>query len=40
MRQAMIETMSLRPRWAIAAALVAVVFGIVTIIAGGKTLFG
>ena len=36
----MIETMSLRPRWAIAAALIAVVFGIVTIIVGGKTLFG
>ena len=28
----MIETMSLRPRWAIAAALVAVAFGIITII--------
>ena len=36
----MIEPMSLRPRWAIAAALIAVVFGIVTIIVGGKTLFG
>ena len=36
----MIETMSFRPRWAIAAALVAVVFGIATIIVGGKTLFG
>lgn len=36
----MIETRSLRPRWAIGAALVAVAFGIVTIIAGGKTLFG
>lgn len=40
MRQPMIETMSLRPRWAIAAALVAVAFGIITIIVGGKTLFG
>jgi len=36
----MIGPMSLRPRWAIAAALIAVVFGIVTIIVGGKTLFG
>ena len=36
----MIEPMSLRPRWAIAAALIAVVFGIVTINVGGKTLFG
>lgn len=36
----MIETMSPRPRWAIAAALVAIIFGIVTIIVGGKTLFG
>jgi hypothetical protein len=36
----MTETVSLRPRWAIAAALVAVVFGVVTIIVGGKTLFG
>jgi hypothetical protein len=36
----MIEPMSLRPRWAIAAALIAVVFGIVTIIVGGKTPFG
>ena len=34
----MIEPMSLRPRWAIAAALIAVVFGTVTIIVGGKTL--
>jgi hypothetical protein len=29
-----------RPRWAVAAALVAVAFGIVTVIVGGKTLFG
>ena len=35
----MIESRS-RPRWAVAAALVAVTFGIVTIIVGGKTLFG
>jgi hypothetical protein len=36
----MIQPISLRPRWAIAAALIAVTFGIVTIIVGGKTLFG
>jgi hypothetical protein len=36
----MVEPKSLRPRWAIAAALVAVIFGIVTIFVGGKTLFG
>jgi hypothetical protein len=36
----MVEPMPLRPRWAIAAALIAVAFGIVTIIVGGKTLFG
>lgn len=29
-----------RPRWALAAALVAIMFGIVTVIVGGKTLFG
>ncbi|MDO8877932.1 MAG: hypothetical protein Q8M24_24250 [Pseudolabrys sp.] len=29
-----------RPRWAIVLALVAIVFGIVTIDVGGKTLFG
>ena len=29
-----------RPRWAATAAIVAVLFGIVTIIVGGKTLFG
>jgi len=36
----MVNTMSLRPRWATAVALIAVVFGIATIIVGGKTLFG
>jgi len=36
----MTEVMSLRPRWAVAAALVAVAFGVVTVIVGGKTLFG
>lgn len=36
----MVKPKSLRPRWAIAAALVAIIFGIVTIIVGGKTLFG
>ncbi len=36
----MVEPMSRRPRWAIAAALVAIIFGIVTIVVGGKTLFG
>ena len=36
----MVEPMPQRPRWAIAAALIAVVFGIVTIFVGGKTLFG
>ena len=36
----MVESKPLRPRWAIAAALIAVVFGIVTIFVGGKTLFG
>ena len=35
----MTETTS-RPRWAIAAALIAVAFGIVTVFVGGKTLFG
>jgi hypothetical protein len=40
MREAMTETISARPRWAVAAALVAAGFGIVTIIVGGKTLFG
>jgi hypothetical protein len=34
------ETTPLRPRWAAVAALVAVAFGILTIIVGGKTLFG
>ena len=36
----MTETMSARPRWAVFAALIAFGFGIVTIIVGGKTLFG
>lgn len=36
----MTETISARPRWVVLAALVAVGFGIVTIIVGGKTLFG
>ena len=36
----MTETISSRPRWAAVAAMVAVVFGIVTIIVGGRTLFG
>ena len=36
----MTETISSRPRWAALAAVVAVAFGIVTIIVGGKTLFG
>jgi hypothetical protein len=34
------ETTSSRPRWAAVAALIAVVFGIVTVLVGGKTLFG
>jgi hypothetical protein len=34
------KTTSRRPRWAVSAALVAIIFGIVTIIVGGKTLFG
>lgn len=36
----MAEATPIRPRWAIVAALVAVVFGIVTIAVGGRTLFG
>lgn len=36
----MSETISPRPRWATIASVVAVAFGIVTIIVGGKTLFG
>jgi hypothetical protein len=35
----MTETIS-RPRWALAAALIAVAFGTVTVFVGGKTLFG
>ena len=38
--QGMTKTTIPRPRWAAVAALVAVVFGVVTIIVGGKTLFG
>ena len=34
------KTTSRRPRWAVSAALVAIIFVIVTIIVGGKTLFG
>jgi hypothetical protein len=37
---AVIGTISNRPRWATLAALVAGVFGVVTIVVGGKTLFG
>ena len=36
----MVDPMLARPRWAIAAALIAIAFGIVTVIVGGKTLFG
>ena len=36
----MAEPKTPRPRWAIAAALVAIIFGAVTIVVGGKTLFG
>lgn len=36
----MVGSKPLRPRWAIAAALIPVVFGIVTIFVGGKCLFG
>jgi hypothetical protein len=36
----MTETAPIRPRWAAVAALVAMAFGIVTIVVGGKTLFG
>jgi hypothetical protein len=36
----MTETISVRPRWAVLAALIAVGFGVVTIIVGSKTLFG
>lgn len=38
--QLMNKTTSRRPRWATMLALVAILFGIVTIIVGGKTLFG
>ncbi len=33
-------TMTIRPRWAMAAALAATLFGLVTVFVGGKTLFG
>ena len=36
----MVDPMLARPRWAIAAALIAIAFGIVTVTVGGKTLFG
>jgi hypothetical protein len=36
----MSETTSTRPRWAVVAALVAAGFGIVTVIVGGRALFG
>src|SRR3974390_3605616 len=36
----MVDPMLARPVWAIAAALIAIAFGIVTVIVGGKTLFG
>lgn len=35
-----IQTGSPRPAWAIAAGIVAVVFGVLTIISGGRALFG
>jgi hypothetical protein len=37
--QAMNKTISRPPRWAVMVALVAIAFGIITIIVGGKTLF-
>lgn len=36
----MAATTTIRPGWAIVASLVAVAFGIVTVVVGGKTLFG
>jgi hypothetical protein len=35
-----IDTTAPRPRWALVMALIAILFGIVTVIVGGKTLFG
>ena len=35
----MVEAKFPRPRWAIAAALVAIIFGAITIVVGGKILF-
>jgi hypothetical protein len=36
----MTTTSSARPRWAVSAAAAAVAFGLVTIVVGGRTLFG
>ena len=38
--QADIVSTTMRPRWAIAVALIVILFGIITVIIGGKTLFG
>jgi hypothetical protein len=38
--QVMDKTTPRRPRWAAALALVAIVFGVITVFVGGKTLFG
>ena len=38
--EAIDKTTLWRPRWAVTAALVAIVFGFITVIVGGKTLFG
>mgnify|MGYP001271771823 CR=1 FL=1 len=34
------DTVSARPRWALVAAIVAVLFGILTVLSGGRALFG
>lgn len=34
------NTASARPRWALVAAIVAVLFGILTVLSGGRALFG
>ena len=39
-RSLILSTSSARPRWAIAAAFLAVGFGLLTVIAGGRALFG
>jgi len=39
-KQLMTEIISFRSRWAVLAAVVAVAFGILTVIVGGQTLFG